>query len=347
MAIVLRQDFGAVSSVFGNAMDEADELASGIVGGFSVWGYKGKVWSIKRGGTDTALVDQNTGDPMNSIELVLVKASTTLSKTFYPDGYSEGQSLRPTCWSSNGSIPDADVESPRCSSCKKCPHDVFGSRMTDNGKKAKACQDTKRIAVVPLNDLDNDALNGPMLLRIPAGSLKELRTYQDMLKGNRIPYFAVGTRVSFDIKEAYPKFLFKPIRPLKDDEALKILELREDDRVARILNEGSEHRDVEEQAVPGIEFEQPAPIAPVAVAPKPAPVVAPKPAPKAAPVSAPKSAPKPSGIAAAVANPEPVKAKVAAKPLPKVEAEIVEEEESYSAPATFEAELDDALENLL
>lgn len=339
MAIVLRNDFGAVSTVFGNSMADADELASGIVAGFSVWGYRGKVWSVKRGGSETPLVDANTGDPMNSIELVLVRASSTISKTFFPDGFSEGSSLRPACWSSNGSVPDAEVENPQCSSCKKCPHDVFGSRMTDNGKKAKACQDTKRIAVVPLNDLENEALNGPMLFRVPAGSLKELRAYQDVLKGNGYPYFAVGTRVSFDIKEAYPKFIFKPIRPLTDDEALKVMELREDDRVARILNEGSEHRDVEEQAVPGIEFEQPAPVAPpvartVAAAPKPAPKVAPK------------VTPKPSGIAAAVANPEPVKAKV--KPAPKIEeAEIVDEDESFAAPSTFEAELDSALDGLL
>jgi hypothetical protein len=347
MSAIAIKNMGSLSTVFGgNYMEEADELGAGIVTGFGVIGIKGKVFRIKSGGAESIIENPETGDPASSIEMVVVKASSTLSKTFYANGYQDGSGLAPDCWSSNAQTPDANVPEPQCNSCVACPHNAFGSRITENGKKGKACSDAKRLAVVPLNDLENEALGGPMLIRVPAASLKELTAYQNALKQNKYPYFGVGTRISFDFKEAYPKLTFRPIRLLNDDEGAQVLSLREDPRIARILAEGSEHLD--SAAPPALEFEET-----VQVEAK-APPAAPKPAVKAPPKVAPKptpAAPKASGIAAAVANPVQAKPKASVgRPAPKPVAPVEEDEaqeEAHGMPASFEAELDAELDGLL
>jgi hypothetical protein len=95
---------------------------------------------------------------------------------------------------------------------------------------------------VPVADIDNELFGGPMLLRIPAASLKDLKAYGDLLNSYQYPYYACATRISFDPKEAYPKFVFNAIRPLTDDEGRKVMALRDDKRVATVLNESSDQR---------------------------------------------------------------------------------------------------------
>src|SRR5690606_11680321 len=108
--------------------------------------------------------------------VVIVKANPNLSKTFYKNGYEEGSAEKPTCYSHDGLKPAADAAEPQASACLACPHNVWGSRVTENGSKGKACQDYRRLCVVPSGQLDR-----PMLLRVPAGSLKDLVAYGDML----------------------------------------------------------------------------------------------------------------------------------------------------------------------
>jgi hypothetical protein len=108
-----------------------------------------------------------------------------------------------------------------------------------------------------------------MLLRVPAASLKDIQAYGQKLGAAGYPYYAVATRISFDPKEAYPKFVFTPIRPLSDAEAAKIVALRDDPRVGYILNESAENAAPAPAEVPTIQFEQPAPVTPkVTEAPK-------------------------------------------------------------------------------
>ena len=52
---------------------------------------------------------------------------------------------------------------------------------------------------------------------------------------------AVVTRVSFEPKEAYPKFRFTPLRVLTDEEIDQIVALRDILQVKRILAEGVEN----------------------------------------------------------------------------------------------------------
>lgn len=263
--LALPKNFGAVSSIFAGTMGGNDELGSGIASSYGIVGYRGKVWSIKHQGKETQLMRDDGDGPRGSIEVVIVKAASAISKIFYAGGYQDGSNAPPDCWSTNGLTPDAAAQNKQNATCAGCPMNAWGSRVTEAGKQGKACSDSRRIAVVPVNDINNDMFGGPMLLRVPAASLKDLKAYGELLNSYHYPYYACATRISFDPKEAFPKFVFGAIRPLTDDEAKMILELRDDKRVANILNEATDLAPRQEAPqVAASPFEQPAP-APAAV----------------------------------------------------------------------------------
>jgi hypothetical protein len=308
MNALVPQNFGAVSSKFAAAPRE-DDLGSGVQQGFPILGYKGKVWTIRHRGTDTPLMRDDGDGPRGSVELVIVKASKDVSKIWYENGYVEGSSAAPDCFSTNGVTPDISSQKRQSNACANCPMNAWGSRTSAAGKQGKACSDSKRLAVAPLNDVRNEAFGGVMLLRVPAASLREVAGYGEKMQAMGYPYFSIGTRVSFDPAEAYPKFILSAIRPLTDAEADAVLELRDSPAVARLLAEGSENA-ASPAALPppAAIFEQPPAPKPVAVAPPappPAPApVAPKPAASAFggsdPVAPPKAPPPPAQAPAVV-----------------------------------------------
>lgn len=275
---LVQTDFGAVSKV---ALDYArqaggdDDLASGISAGFGVVSYRGKVWRIKHRGEERDVMRPDGDGPANSLEFVVVKSAPVISKIFYEEGYQEGSSAPPDCWSTDGIRPDPASPKKQCSTCAGCPQNAWGSKVTPAGKAGKACADSKRLAVVPLGDIANEAMGGPLLLRVPAASLQDLATYGKKMQGLGFPYFAIGTRIAFDTKEAYPKFVFSAIRTLTDEEVAQVIALRDDPQVARILNEAVEAVHAEPEGSKADEvaaaFEQP-PVQAAAVqeAPKPA-----------------------------------------------------------------------------
>lgn len=166
--VSLPKGFGAVSSVFGGANTANDELGQGVASSYGVMGYKGKVWSTRYQGVETKLMREDGDGAKGSIEVVLVKASPAVSKIFYKGGYVEGSTAAPDCWSADGVKPDGSVQAKVHASCADCPMNAWGSRITEAGKNGKACADSRRVAVVPLADIDNELFGGPMLLRIPA-----------------------------------------------------------------------------------------------------------------------------------------------------------------------------------
>ena len=258
--IALPASFGAVSTVFAGASGANDELGQGVSSSYGVMGFKGKVWSTRYQGKETQLMREDGDGPRNSIEVVLVKASPAVSKILYKNGYVEGSNAAPDCWSADGIKPDGSVQNKVHTTCADCPMNAWGSRVTEAGKQGKACSDSRRVAIVPVEDIDNELFGGPMLLRIPAASLKDLKAYGDLLNSYQYPYYAVATRISFDPKEAFPKFVFSAIRPLSDAEARKILALRDDKCVSTVLNETSDLRNAapaqDKPAVAASPFEQ-------------------------------------------------------------------------------------------
>ena len=224
------------------------EFSGGVQSGFPVLGYRGKTWRVKQSGEEQVYADEN-GDAIQSVNLVLIRSNENLSKTYYKGKYTEGDNSKPTCWSASGIRPDPNVQNPVSSKCQGCPMNAWGSRTSEDGKKQKACQDVRRMAVIMEHELEAvDAGEKELedadifLLRVPGGSLNPLKDYVEkklLPKGGLLPYMLV-TRVGFDTDASYPKFAFKAARFLDEDEFGTVEDLRETDIVKRIINEAAE-----------------------------------------------------------------------------------------------------------
>lgn len=236
MSSLVPANFGAVSTKFQNTPVE-DDLSSGIQSSFGIMGYKGKVWSLRYRGEDTQLMREDGDGPRASIEVVIIKASKSIAKVWYEDGYIEGSSAAPDCYSNNGITPEPTSANKQCNSCALCPRNQWGSRITPAGKQGKECADSKRVAVVPMNDIENEVYGGPMLLRVPAASLQDLAMYGQKMQQMGYPYYSIATRIQFDPAESFPKFKLSALRPLTDQEADLVLAMRDGHSVDRILSE--------------------------------------------------------------------------------------------------------------
>ncbi len=274
------------------AMNLGDDLDAGVSGSFAVMSFRSSRWRVKYQKEET-VVRNADGDPRASIDVVIVKANPRLSKNYYEQGYAEGAAEAPDCFSMDGERPDAGAPKKQSTNCASCSKNVFGSRITPAGKKAKACQDNRRLAIVPLDDLKNEIYGGPMLLRVPAASLADLALLGKKLRAQGFPYTAVAIRIGFDDSASYPKLTFKAVRPLTDDEAQVVAEHLQDTKVERILAESVE---LKETAV-AVEEEEGEQLFIQPTAPAPQPVVA-KPAPAAA-------APKPAAVKSTAVKPTP------------------------------------------
>lgn len=220
------------------------DLTSHAGGGFPVLSIKGKTWAVVRDKERKVLPNPKDPDsPATSVELVLIKASKHKSKVFYLKGYdpNESEGKRPDCYSNNGIAPEADSPAIQSKNCASCKHNQWGAKITENGKKGKACADTVRMAVAPAGQI-----NDPMLLRVPPASLKPLGEYGRDLAKRGVGYNMVVTKVGFDPEAESPKLTFKPIGFLDDAGYAQVQEMMESDIVQDIL--GSSLRDPHEPA---------------------------------------------------------------------------------------------------
>lgn len=208
-----------------------DLITSG--GSYPVVSIKGKVWTIKAEGEEIPLLNDE-GEPMQSIVVVLVRSSDKMTKNYYAEAYSEGDAESPDCFSHDGIVPDPAAENPQCDSCVTCPMNQWGSASGDS--KGKACSDSKTLAIVPADDLYNESLGGPMLLRVPPASLKNLSTFARGMKQKGFVMQQIAVRMGFDHTSAHPKLTFKAVRPMDADEMEIVGELFDSDQVAEILH---------------------------------------------------------------------------------------------------------------
>ena len=239
MNALTKRDAVAPLAVFAGMTNLPDMNAAaqaGVQASFGIVGYRGKNWRIKYRGEEQVVLDAR-GVPDAVLDVVVVGVSPGLSKQYYEKKYSEGDDEAPDCFSVDGITPDASSPKKQCASCATCPMNAFGSRITEAGKKAKACQDSKRIVVVPTKDIENAGHGGPMMLRIPAMSLANFAKYTaELNKFNAQPYM-VQTRLGFDMDAAYPRLTFQPAGWVTDPaDAQAIVEAIQDPQVDRILN---------------------------------------------------------------------------------------------------------------
>lgn len=224
------------SALLAGHKNTSRDLSEGVASSFPLISLRGGKWRYRWQGNETVVNDPTTGFAAPTLEVVLVSASKTLTKMWYKDPYAEGQRRPPDCWSSDGKVPDAAVPEPVSDVCLTCPKNAFGSVITPAGKKAKACQDRRRIVIAPATDLENEARGGPIMLSIPPGSLKNSQAYGDWLDENNLAYYGCVTQLSFDQNVSHPKVEFTYLRPLDDDDVRTVLSLRGSEAVKRILD---------------------------------------------------------------------------------------------------------------
>src|SRR3990167_273107 len=112
----------------GIGVDEATRKLAGGGGGPRI-SIKGGVFRMLVGGEELA---KNEDRAMN---VVVVASSPDTARTFYAEGYVEGQDAKaPDCYSSNGSAPEADAKAKQSVTCATCPQNVAGSG--HNGTRA-------------------------------------------------------------------------------------------------------------------------------------------------------------------------------------------------------------------
>lgn len=213
------------------------DLTAHAGGGFPVMSIKGKKWTVVRDGEKTVLPNpKDPESPATSIDVVIVKANKGTSKVFYLKGYDPESSdkQKPDCYSSDGVAPAADAQSPQSKKCATCPHNQWGSRITEKGaSKGKACNDTVRLAIAPAGQI-----NDPMLLRVPPASIRNLGEYGQLLAKRGVGYNMVVTKIGFDVEAESPKLTFKPVGFLDDASYAEVQEVMESD-IVRDITGGS------------------------------------------------------------------------------------------------------------
>lgn len=162
------------------------------------------------------------------MNIVVLRAADTNSRTFYEGTYVKGAKAKPTCWSSDSVSPHPDVRQPQSSACATCPHNIKGSGQNDS----RACRFQRRLAVL----LDNDIHGDIYAMSIPAASVFDngegrkmgLQQYARFLGGHGIDINAVITEMRFDTNATAPKLTFSAVRPLEEHEYETVLARRDD-----------------------------------------------------------------------------------------------------------------------
>src|SRR5215207_8847869 len=272
LALLAQQRLGQLPAAFRGAAGKLNEdMTSGISAGFAIVSFRGKAWRVKHRGEEKVLLNDDGVTPRYAIDVVILKASPNISKVWYEFGYVEGSTAPPDCWSVDGKKPDAASPKRQNPTCAGCRWNAWGSsRSTAGSGKGKDCADSKRLAIVPLDDIDNEIHGGPMMLRVPPASLGDVLTYANSLEQIGFPYYAVGTSISFDVAAEYPKLMFAPcvrsngVAVLSDEEAEKVAALRDGPMVERIISAAVEavHTDGEDTThiAPAVPWEEPPPV---------------------------------------------------------------------------------------
>lgn len=163
-----------------------------------------------------------------ALQVVILQANSGVTKAFFDKPWVEGQEPEaPVCSSDDGVVPRADSDKPQCNTCAACPNNVFGSKITEQGKQAKLCIDKKTVAIVTPGAEDGEMLR----LQIPAASLKDFGAYMRSLP---VKYCYVVTEITFDTTVSFPKLLFKPVGYVSEQGAAIIARRHDTDEAKAI-----------------------------------------------------------------------------------------------------------------
>lgn len=223
------------------AMAPDESLSDGIGSSYPVIRYKGKIFSLAHRGENHIFLRPDDGSPVSYLDVVILRQARVKAKSYYPGGYEENASAgkRPTCSSIDGVRPDPEINPPQAALCALCPRNEW--RTDAQGRKGRECTDYKRLAVLIMPHQTVKFFGSPLMepafLRIPPDSLQDLGIFGDNLASQGWPYMSFITRISFDPAKSHPKFVFKFLQGLTEQEAPTVIAMREETTAKRVTGE--------------------------------------------------------------------------------------------------------------
>ena len=209
---------GGLPAYLKNAQDDATNALAGTgEGGLGARriSIKGGVFREFIGGKEYRVSEER------SMNVVIIKAAPKVSRIYYAGSYTEGEAISPTCWSSDSQRPDEKVkaENKQAATCLNCPQNIKGSGQGDS----RACRYQQRLAVVLDGEVDKEEV---YQLVLPPTSVfgdgekgkLPLQAYARHLKNHGTPITGVVTEMRFDTASPTPKLVFKPVRPVSEEE---------------------------------------------------------------------------------------------------------------------------------
>lgn len=153
--------------------------------------------------------------PGNKMQLIII--GDICANTYYEGRYDPANPQPPVCYAfgenDKDMAPHENAPSPQNHSCHGCPLNEYKS--AENGK-GKACKNTRRLACLPLDVLDDPATIAQaevVYLSVPPTSLKHFAGYNKAVTETlQKPLAVIVTEVQLENKE----LSFRNIREIKD-----------------------------------------------------------------------------------------------------------------------------------
>jgi hypothetical protein len=161
--------------------------------------------------------------------VIIIKAAPSVHRTYFEGTYVEGQASSPVCWSTNSQTPAPEVpeDQRQASKCMDCPQNVKGSGQGET----RACRYQQRIAVMLEGEVEKREVYQVVLPPTSVfgdgekGKLP-LQAYARHLRAHGTPIAGVITEMRFDTASPTPKLIFKPVRPITEEELEIVQEMK-------------------------------------------------------------------------------------------------------------------------
>lgn len=122
------------NQMIGNIAEVSDSFGEG----FNRISFGGRDFHLHVGGAETIYHKKQ-------MEVSLVGSAANDHRIFYKESYDpKAEGVKPTCWSSDGVSPDADVEQKQAAKCAECPMNEKGS----GGMGGRACSRKRRVVLI-------------------------------------------------------------------------------------------------------------------------------------------------------------------------------------------------------
>ena len=213
------------------------DAAAGISTGFSArLKMSAKTFAIVDGNGEETAVKMGdlfaAADGNGYLPAVILRAKREIQKTFYIESYTPGdEGSAPDCFSNDGMMPDASIQTPQCESCAACQNNAWGSGKDAKGAptKGKACSDSKILAAF----IKGQALK----VKLPPASLKNFGLYVKQLSVRGIPLGNVKTLLGFDQSSEYSIMTFQFGGFLSEAATAKLSEISASSEVEEIVTD--------------------------------------------------------------------------------------------------------------